>query len=129
MFPAQRPKSELEVSTTHSVSSSQHCSIFFPFKHLSPESAHSLNSSDICSASTVWQNFKAGLYLLTSESKKGERGKWFETRLNWEVISTHHIPVVGGVRRRKLPLRSFVSKYVSRNLSQKSFATLWRIKK
>ena len=39
--------------------------------------------------------------------QKGEKG-WFETKLNWEVISIHHIPVIGGVRRRKLPLRSLL---------------------
>ena len=56
--------------------------------------------------------------------KGGIRGAWFETRLHWEVISTHHLPVVGCTRWRKLLFRSFVSKYVSRNLSRKSFATL-----
>ena len=57
--------------------------------------------------------------------KGGIRGAWFETRLHWEVISTHHLPVVGCTRQRKLLFRSFVSKYVSRNLSRKIFATLW----
>ena len=36
--------------------------------------------------------------------KGGIRGAWFETRLHWEVISTHHLPVVGCTWRRKLPL-------------------------
>ena len=52
--------------------------------------------------------------------KGGIRGAWFETRLHWEVISTHHPPVVGCTRLRKLLCRScVVSKYVSRNFSGK----------
>ena len=50
--------------------------------------------------------------------KGGIRGAWFETRLHWEVISTHHLPVVGCTRRRKLPLRSFVCKYVHCNWNE-----------
>ena len=53
--------------------------------------------------------------------QKGEwRRTWFETRLPRIVISAYHLPIVGGARRRKLPLGSYVNKPLSRNLSRKS---------
>ena len=54
--------------------------------------------------------------------QKGEcRCLWIETRLPWVVISSHHPPMVGGARQRKLSFGSFVSKSISLNLSQKNF--------
>ena len=44
----------------------------------------------------------------------------FERRLLWVVISAYHLPMVGGTRRCKLPLRSYVDKPPSRNLSRKN---------
>ena len=55
----------------------------------------------------------------------GMKGTRYERRLLWEVISSYHLPMVGGARRHKLPLGSYVDKPLSRNLSRKSSSKEW----